>query len=112
MRPVLPLRTPRQAFPQYTSAIRYLSPPSLFENRPSYRLLGASCEPSGQAKLQLGLATFFDKLDVSEALSHEFAAAVLGGASPASPQLGAVMILPILSIVGWCSSSLRGSHVV
>jgi len=26
--------------------------------------------------------------------------------------LGAVMILPILSIVGWCSSSLRGSHVV
>ena len=25
---------------------------------------------------------------------------------------GAVMILPILSIVGWCSSSLRGSHVV
>jgi len=87
VRPVLPLRTPRQAFPQYTSAIRYLSPPSLFENRPSYRLLGASCEPSGQAKLQLGLATFFDKLDVSEALSHEFAAAVLGGASPASPQL-------------------------
>ncbi len=27
-------------------------------------------------------------------------------------ELGAVMILPILSIVGWCSSSLRGSHVV
>jgi len=27
-------------------------------------------------------------------------------------RLGAVMILPILSIVGWCSSSLRGSHVV
>jgi len=25
---------------------------------------------------------------------------------------GAVMILPILSIVGWCSSSLRGSRVV
>jgi len=31
---------------------------------------------------------------------------------PTGRRLGAVMILPILSIVGWCSSSLRGSHVV
>lgn len=91
VRPVLPLRTPGQAFPQYTSAIRYLSPPSLFENRPSYRLLDASCGSPGQVTLQFGLATFFDKLDVSEVLSHEFAAAVLGdvlgGASSALPGL-------------------------
>jgi len=87
LRPVLPLRTPGHAFPQYTSAIRYLSPPSLFENRPSYRLLDVSWEPSGQGKLQFGLATFFDKLDVSEALSHEFAAAMMEGVSPAWPRL-------------------------
>lgn len=87
VRPLLPLRTPRQAFPQYTSAIRYLSPPSLFENRPSYRLLDASWDSSGQATLQFGLATFFDKIDISEALSHELAAAVLGGASPTLPRL-------------------------
>jgi len=87
LRPVLPLRTPRQAFPQYTSAIRYLSPPSLFENRPSYRLLHVSCKSSGQVTLQLGLATFFDKLDVAEALSHELAAAVSGGGSPILPRL-------------------------
>ncbi|MGH3924544.1 MAG: helix-turn-helix domain-containing protein, partial [Pseudonocardiaceae bacterium] len=86
-RPVLPLRTPRQAFPQYTSAIRYLSPPSLFENRPSYRLLDASCESPGRATLQFGLATFFDKLDISEVLSHEFAAAVRGGPSSALSRL-------------------------
>lgn len=79
--PVLPLRTPRQAFPQYTSAIRYLSPPSLFENRPSYRLLDVSCESPDKAALQFGLATFFDKLDVSEVLSHELAVAVLRGTS-------------------------------
>jgi transcriptional regulator with XRE-family HTH domain len=87
LRPVLPLRTPGHAFRQYTSAIRYLSPPSLFENRPSYRLLDVSWEPSGQGKLQFGLATFFDKLDVSEALSHEFAAAMMAGAPPAWRQL-------------------------
>ncbi|HET9257864.1 MAG TPA: hypothetical protein VFO16_22055, partial [Pseudonocardiaceae bacterium] len=45
-------------------------------------------------KLQLGLATFFDKLDVSEALSHEFAAAMMEGASPALPQLPFRALLP------------------
>lgn len=87
LRPVLPLRTPGHAFRQYTSAIRYLSPPSLFENRPSYRLLDVSWNPSGQGKLRFGLSTFFDKVDVSEALSHEFAAAVMESASPTWSQL-------------------------
>ena len=59
LRPVLPLRAPRRAFPQYTSAIRYLSPPSLFENRPSYRFLGVSWESSRRGVLRFGLATFF-----------------------------------------------------
>jgi hypothetical protein len=62
LRPVLPLRTPGRAFRQYTSAIRYLSPPDLFENHPSYRLLDVSWEPSGQGKLQFGLATFLTSL--------------------------------------------------
>ncbi|MGH3874167.1 MAG: helix-turn-helix domain-containing protein [Pseudonocardiaceae bacterium] len=87
LRPVLPLRSPGHAFREYTSAIRYLSPPSLFENRPSYRLLDVFWEPSGQGKLKFGLATFFDKLDVSEALSHEFTAAMMEGAPPTWRQL-------------------------
>jgi Helix-turn-helix domain len=87
LRPVLPLRTPGHAFSQYTSVIRYLSPPSLFENRPTYRLLDVSWKPSGQGKLQFGLATFFDKLDVSEALGHEFAAAAMVHGSPTWRQL-------------------------
>jgi hypothetical protein len=49
--------------------------------------LDVTWEPSGQGKLQFGLATFFDKLDVSEALSHEFAAAMMDGAPPAWRQL-------------------------
>jgi hypothetical protein len=87
LRSVLPLRAPGHAFRQYTSAIRYLSPPSLFENRPSYRLLDVSWGPSGQGTLQFGLATFFDKLDVSEALGHEFAPAMMESTSPAWRQL-------------------------
>lgn len=87
LRPVLPLRAPGHAFRQYTSAIRYLRPPALFENRPSYRLLDVSWEPSGQGTLRFGLATFFDKLDVSEALSHEFAAAMIDSALPTWRQL-------------------------
>jgi hypothetical protein len=57
--PISSLCTPGHAFRQYTSAIRYLSPPALFENRPSYRLLDVSWAPSGLGKLQFGLATFF-----------------------------------------------------
>lgn len=87
LRPVLPLRAPGHAFRQYTSAIRYLSPPGLFENRPSYRLLDVSGESSWQGKLRFGPATYFDKLDVSEALCHEFAAAMMKDAQPAWRQL-------------------------
>lgn len=34
-----PLRTAGSLFERYTSAIKHLSPPALFESRPSYRLL-------------------------------------------------------------------------
>jgi transcriptional regulator with XRE-family HTH domain len=38
-RSLRPLRVPGQQYERYTSAVRYLDPPTLFENRPSYRLL-------------------------------------------------------------------------
>jgi transcriptional regulator with XRE-family HTH domain len=78
-----PLRTAGSLFERYTSAIKHLSPPALFESRPSYRLLGTSL-PS--RRLTFGLAAYFDKLDVSEALGHETAAACLGGGLPSSPE--------------------------
>jgi hypothetical protein len=67
-----PLRTAEYYYERYTSAIRYLDSPALLENRPSYRLLGVDW--SGHTGLMhFGLATYFDKLDISEAVGHEFA---------------------------------------
>ncbi len=74
--PTRPLCAPGQWFDRYTSAVRHLDPPRLFESRPSYRLLG---DQLGAGALHFGLAAYFDKLDVSEALGHELAIACLRG---------------------------------
>lgn len=71
---VLPLRAAGRRFERYTTAIRYLDRPSLFENRPSYRLLRAELL-SGSPSMTFSLGTYFDKLDVPEAIAHEFAMA-------------------------------------
>jgi hypothetical protein len=70
-----PLRVPGHQFDRYTDAVRYLDPPRLFENRASYRLMGLDWT-DGAGTMQFGLGTYFDKLDVSEAVGHEVAAAV------------------------------------
>jgi hypothetical protein len=67
-----PLRVPGHQFDRYTAAVRYLDPPALFENRPSYRLLGLAWAGATGA-MRFGLSTYFDKLDISEALGHEIA---------------------------------------
>ncbi|GGN75993.1 helix-turn-helix domain-containing protein [Nocardia rhizosphaerihabitans] len=72
--PVRPLRAPGLAFETYSAAVKHLDPPQLFESRPSYRYLGGTVTAGA---LDFGLATYFDKLDVSEALAHELAAAYL-----------------------------------
>jgi transcriptional regulator with XRE-family HTH domain len=66
---VRPLMTSTRRFDTYTSAIRHLDAPRLFESRPSYQLLGGSLS---SGSLNFGLAGYFEKLDVSEALAHEF----------------------------------------
>jgi hypothetical protein len=80
--PVRPLRSNTQRFERYTSAIRHLSPPRLFESRPSYRLLDAAI---GAGRLRFGLGAYFDKLDVSEALSHELAATCMALRNDVAP---------------------------
>jgi transcriptional regulator with XRE-family HTH domain len=72
--PTRPLCAPGLRFDRYTSAIRHLDPPRLFESRPSYRLLG---DHLSAETLHFGLAAYFDKLDISEALGHELAIACL-----------------------------------
>jgi len=73
---VLPLRTADYRYDRYTSAVRYLDSPTLFENRPSYRLLDVDWSDD-MGRMSFGLAAYFDKLDVSEALGHELAEAQL-----------------------------------
>jgi transcriptional regulator with XRE-family HTH domain len=65
----LPLRAPGK----YTSAVRYLDPPKLFENRTSYRLLDVDLRDD--PRMTFGLAAYFDKLDLAEAIAHEMAIA-------------------------------------
>jgi hypothetical protein len=79
---VRPLRVFGCHFDRYTSAIRHLDPPRLFESRPSYRLLAASFR---EQRLHFGMGAYFDKLDFSEALGHEVAAAFMPGGLPDSP---------------------------
>lgn len=78
---VCPLQSPRFRYRSYTSAIRYIDPPTLFENRPSYRLLDVAWHEDG-GELGFGLATYFDKLDVSEAIGHELAKAAAPSDGP------------------------------
>ena len=54
---VRPLRGPGKQFERYTSAIRYLDSPALFENRPSYRLHGLAWT-GGTGAMRFGLATY------------------------------------------------------
>jgi hypothetical protein len=70
----------------------------LSESRPSYRLLSASI-PKGE--LGFGLAAYFDKLDVAEAVGHELAAACMGRwrDPPSSAEL-LQGLLPFRSLVG------------
>lgn len=63
-------------YPRYSQAIRDLDPPSLFENRVSYRLLNITEDLSGQEQ-EYGYTTYFAMVDVCEAVAHEIAAAWL-----------------------------------
>jgi transcriptional regulator with XRE-family HTH domain len=73
-KPTRPLRSVTARFDHYTSAVKHLDPPQLFDSRPSYRLLGGSL---AARRLDFGLAAYFDKLDISEAVGHELAAACM-----------------------------------
>lgn len=90
---VRPLRTRDEPFERYSIAVKHLDPPQLFESRPSYRYLGGSIE---RGDMDFGLAAYFDKLDVCEALAHELAIASMEG--PSADDLRGV--LPFRELVG------------
>jgi hypothetical protein len=92
----LPLRAPGKRFARYTSAIKYLDPPKLFENRTSYRLLDVNLRNDPHTRF--GLGTYFDKLDLSEAVAHELATANATAGYSAEPPAWDAM--PLRALVG------------
>ena len=70
----LPLQKNGRRFERYSRAIAGIERPTLFENRVSYRLAEVDWTPTA-AYLQFGYTTYFDMVDVCEAVAHETAAA-------------------------------------
>jgi transcriptional regulator with XRE-family HTH domain len=71
---VLPLQANGRRFERYSRAIAGIERPTLFENRVSYRLADVEWT-STAAYLRFGYTTYFDMVDVCEAVAHETAAA-------------------------------------
>lgn len=95
-----PLRSPEHRYTRYTHALRDLDPPTLFENRVSYRLLDLRWNgPTGA--LAFGETTYFDMVDVCEAMAHEVAATHLR-AGPDGPEIraGRPRRLPFRRLIG------------
>jgi transcriptional regulator with XRE-family HTH domain len=74
--PCRPLMPHGGRYPRYCYAVRDLDPPSLFENRVSYRLLDLGCDRD-QPMQTYGHTTYFAMVDVCEVIAHEVAAAWL-----------------------------------
>jgi transcriptional regulator with XRE-family HTH domain len=97
----LPLRSPQERYRRYSHALRRLDRPALFENRIGFRLLGVEFPAAGGGRLTFGTTTYFDAVDVCEAVAHELADRYLvptaGGTSLAPP---ATRPLPFRTLVG------------
>ncbi|MBO0707743.1 MAG: helix-turn-helix transcriptional regulator, partial [Candidatus Dormibacteraeota bacterium] len=89
-----PLRAPGRQYERYTHAVKALAPPTLFENRASYRLLGIDWPAR---RFTFGLATYFDKLDVAEAVGHEMAVVAMRKEGATEPRWAD---LPFRSLIG------------
>jgi pimeloyl-ACP methyl ester carboxylesterase len=72
--------SPRFGLPasDYARTMAALDAPTVFENRPTYRLLAASL--TAEPTLRFGPGHYFDSIDTGEASAHEYAAAELTGA--------------------------------
>jgi transcriptional regulator with XRE-family HTH domain len=69
---VRPLAAEGRRYLRYSHALREVDPPALLENRLGYRLLDVDWN-GDHARLTFGLTTYFEHVDVAEALAHELA---------------------------------------
>ncbi|MBT2470200.1 helix-turn-helix transcriptional regulator [Streptomyces sp. ISL-66] len=97
---VRPLAPQGTKFERYTQAIRMIDRPSLFVNRPSFRLLDVA-QAEGHPKLSFGYTTYFDMADVCEGVAHELASAWLKtGSDPGWISEPSWAELPFRGLVG------------
>jgi transcriptional regulator with XRE-family HTH domain len=69
---VRPLQSVEHRYQRYSHAVRDLDQPALFGNRLGYRLLDVEWDSSG-GRMDFGYTTYFEVIDVYEALAHETA---------------------------------------
>lgn len=74
----LPAASGHPAYPRYSAAMAALDAPTVFENRPTWRLLDADLARPAP-RLVFGDGWYFDSIDTGEAAAHEYAAARLDG---------------------------------
>jgi|SRR5215475_1719160 len=75
----LPVRPDGTRYARYSDAVAELTPPSVFEDRPTYRMLDADLTGSGP-RLVFGPGSYFAGMDVGDTCAHEYTAAALGTA--------------------------------
>src|SRR5690606_27742178 len=95
---VRPLATVANRFHRYSQALREVDHPGLFENRLSYRLLDLDLAGS-QPGASFGTTTYFESVDVNEALAHEIALAVNGGVDADAIPVPSWRRLPLRKLV-------------
>jgi hypothetical protein len=79
---VRPVHPSGGRYASYADAVGGLDRPSLFENRPCYRLLGATL--TGPRELRLTLTSYFAGMELGHSVGHELAAAWAGPGAGAS----------------------------
>lgn len=73
---VRPLQSLTRPYPRYTTAVRDLARPRLFEDRLTWRLSGVDWS-NGKGSMRFGETTYFACADVFESTAHELAYAAL-----------------------------------
>lgn len=96
-RSVLPLRRDGRRFASYSQALAELDPPRLLEDRTAYRLLDIGLRAQ-TAELSFARGSYFDVIDICEAVAHELAGSVL--VSDGSAAVPTMRQLPLRASIG------------
>jgi hypothetical protein len=75
---LLPEQEDGTRYLRYSDVMKELTPPTVFENRPTYRLTSADLR-SPRPHMTFGRGRYFDGIDVGEAAAYEYARVHLGG---------------------------------